>query len=97
TEHLGNNIGLLTPSGTVMEFNVPTAGSNPFGITAGPDGNLWFVENSGESVGRITPTGTVTEYPLPPFVNPEGSASSGIAPGPDANLWFTEQGDDQVA
>jgi streptogramin lyase len=25
-----------------MEFPTPTAGSRPWGIAAGPDGNVWF-------------------------------------------------------
>ena len=34
-----------------------TPGSSPLGITAGPDGNLWFTEHSGNAIGRITPGG----------------------------------------
>jgi hypothetical protein len=33
---------------------VPTAGSQLGGITAGPDGNLWFAEATGNKIGRIT-------------------------------------------
>ena len=29
---------------SITEFPVPTANSEPYGITAGPDGNLWFTE-----------------------------------------------------
>ena len=25
----------------------------PFGITAGPDGNIWFCEGFGNAIGRI--------------------------------------------
>src|SRR5262249_23331445 len=46
----------------ITEFPVLTAGSDPFGITAGPDGNLWFTEQIGDKIGRITPSGTVTEF-----------------------------------
>ena len=37
---------LASPVGavTITEQTVPTAASAPFGITAGPDGNLWFTE-----------------------------------------------------
>jgi virginiamycin B lyase len=38
--------------------------SDPEGITAGPDGNLWFTEFTGNRIGRITPAGTVTEFPV---------------------------------
>ena len=32
-------------SADVVEYPIPTAGSWPIGITAGPDGALWFTEN----------------------------------------------------
>ena len=69
----------------ITEFSVPTAGSFPSGITAGPDGNLWFAESAGNKIGRITPTGAVTEFSLP-----ASSGLTGITAGPDGNLWFTE-------
>ena len=36
--------------------------ARPRGITAGPDGNLWFTEGDGDRIGRITPAGVVTEF-----------------------------------
>src|SRR5207245_11434516 len=67
--------------------------SGPDSITVGPDGNLWFTEDSGNKIGRITPAGVITEFPLPPNLNcpPNGINSPlGITAGPDGNLWFTE-------
>src|SRR6185312_10927689 len=58
------------------------------GITAGPDGNLWFTEIAANQIARIRPSGAVTEFSLP---NAD-SDPSGIAAGPDGNLWFTEPG-----
>ena len=73
---------------TVTEFSAGiTPGSRPEGITAGPDGNLWFTEFDGDRIGRITPTGLVTEYTA--GITP-GSSPNGITAGPDGNLWFTE-------
>jgi virginiamycin B lyase len=71
----------------ITEFALPTADSRPHGITAGPDGNVWFTGTG--KILRITPTGTITEFPL---LRPNGGSSSpfGIAAGPDGNLWFTE-------
>lgn len=43
--------------GVVTEFPVPTAQSGPFGITVGPDGNLWFTENQANQIGQIPPGG----------------------------------------
>ena len=38
-------------------------GSAPAGITAGPDGNLWFTESDASRIGRITPAGVASEFP----------------------------------
>jgi streptogramin lyase len=70
----------------ITEFPVPTANSLPNGIAAGPDGNLWFTEQSGNKIGRITTASVFTEFTVP-TVN---SSPYGIAAGPDGNLWFTE-------
>src|SRR5262245_22661777 len=72
-----------TPA-AVTEFPVLTANSGPEGITAGPDGALWFTENR-DKIGRITTGGAVTEFALPARSSPQG-----IAAGPDGALWFTE-------
>ena len=43
----------------MTEFSTGLTGNNTYGITAGPDGNLWFIEysyNVGYEIGRITPT-----------------------------------------
>ena len=51
----------------ITEFPVPTAGSYPMGITAGPDGNLWFTEAMhGNQIGMINPTThAITEFAVP--------------------------------
>ena len=46
----------------------------PDGITAGPDGALWFTNPTGnDSIGRITTTGTVTSYTSTGIDSPAGS------------------------
>jgi virginiamycin B lyase len=72
--------------GTITEFPIPTAESDPLGITAGPDGNLWFTTPINRS-GRITTGGSVTGFPIPTA----NSGLFGITAGPDGNLWFTEE------
>lgn len=72
--------------GQVIEYPVPTFSSGASGITAGPDGNLWFTELYGNKIGRITVSGIITEYPIPT----SSSGASGITKGPDGNLWFAE-------
>jgi virginiamycin B lyase len=106
TESVGNQIVRLTTSGVFTEFPLPIdplanpADSPdlafPVGITAGPDGNLWFTETRfgaphvGNKIGRITTAGVITEFPIP---TPD-SVPGGITAGPDGNVWFTEQGAD---
>ena len=43
----------LALSGKIREFVIPTASSDPDGITAGPDGNLWFTEFQGNKIGQL--------------------------------------------
>jgi streptogramin lyase len=85
-----NAIVAVTYSGDICgkftEFTIPTAASHPYGITAGPDGNLWFTEALANKIGRITTTGTITEFPVPTI----GAGVTGIVAGPDGNLWFDE-------
>jgi streptogramin lyase len=73
--------------GVITEYTLPTSNSQPFHITSGPDGNVWFTEYNGGNIGKITTTGTITEYPTPT----SSSQPAGITTGPDNNLWFTEQ------
>jgi RHS repeat-associated protein len=73
-------------TGPITEYPVPTAGSTPYGMAAGPDGSLWFAEWAGDKIGKITPSGTITEYAVPTA----GGGPYGITAGPDGNLWFTE-------
>jgi virginiamycin B lyase len=74
-------------SNTITEFPVPTASAGVRGITAGPDGNLWFTEEVSGKIGMINPTThAITEFPIPTA----GSNPQGITVGPDGNLWFTE-------
>ncbi len=78
--------------GVVTEFAVPTAGSGPYGITGGPDGNVWFTEEIGNHIGRITPAGSIAEY----SVLTASAAPIGITAGPDGNLWFSEHTADKI-
>lgn len=73
----------VSAAGQVSVYPIPS-GSSPFGITLGPDGNMWFTEQfpSG-SIGRITPAGIITEFPV------AGSADSEcIIKGAGNDLWF---------
>src|SRR5262245_34130047 len=78
---------------TITQFPIPSASSNPFGITRGPDSNLWFTESLAGRIGRITPAGVVTEFSA--GLTP-GSQPAEITAGSDGNLWFTEQFPDRI-
>src|SRR5438445_12164715 len=73
----------VTP--TFVEYPVPTANSSPVDLAAGPDGNMWFVEQSASKIGRITPDGAVTEFPIS-----NGGPPLDVTAGPAGSLWFTE-------
>ena len=79
-------IGKITTAGAVTEFAIGSPGSLPFGITNGPDGNLWFTEQI-DRIGRITPAG---RSPSSARSITAGANPYGITAGPDGNLWFTE-------
>jgi virginiamycin B lyase len=94
---LGLTIGLfgllLVPpvASAIDEFPV---GVKPGGITSGPDGALWFTEESDNAmagIGRFDPnTRTYTRFPIP------GLVPDKITTGPDGKLWFTEFGSNRI-
>ena len=76
------------PTHAFSFFATPSLNSQPHGITAGPDGNLWFTEYGPGKIGD--------DQPDDPRHQPNSlprRAQSGpfdITAGPDGNLWFTE-------
>ncbi len=92
-----NVFAIATPGGSssqsgFSEYAIPTPNSNPFSIVTGPDGALWFTENSGNKIGRITTSGVISEYAIPTT----GAAPYGIAAGSDGALWFAENQASQI-
>ena len=84
----------MVGAGTLLEcFADPRVTSvlavtrSPTGITAGPDGNLWFnqTNESGSIVARVTTAGVFTLF-TPPSTT---ILINGITAGADGNLWFT--------
>lgn len=80
-------LGRITTTGEVTEFPLPNPGVSAQGITAGPDGNVWFTEPYARKIGVITPAGAITEFAVPGTT----SVPSDITAGPDGNVWFTVQ------
>src|SRR6185437_1462631 len=94
------HVGSIDPSsGQIAVY--PIAGTATYGVTAGPDGKMWFTEATTyrnpdgtinlmySEIGTIDPTThMVTEFEIP-----TGAAEPlGIAVGPEGNIWFTENG-----
>ncbi len=92
-EAIGENdkIGRITAAGVVTEYSTLTPNSSVFGLTAGPDGamwySLWIRDRSGGKIGRISADGVITESPLPI----PGSMPQSITTGSDGALWFLLQ------
>ena len=85
-------IARVSPAGTVAYFPTPTAGSDPYEITSGPAGDLWFTENSANKIGVVNTSGAMREFAIPTV----SSAPTGIVAGPDGNLWFTESATNKI-
>lgn len=93
----GSEIDRITSDGVITRFPLPPTDNNlgVFGLTAGPDGALWFVvvdracpcsPSPPVGLGRMTYRGVVTIFP----VN-AGSYPTALAVGPDGNIWFTSR------
>ncbi|MGA9945851.1 MAG: hypothetical protein WBE79_14565 [Candidatus Cybelea sp.] len=84
-----SRIGRITPTGSWKEYVLPTkneATTPGDGITAGPDGNLWYTV-AASRIGRITTAGKIHEFTFPAS---DGGAYS-ITVGNDKALWYTLQ------
>jgi len=82
-------VSVASATSPITEFPLPTPNMRPTGITAGPDGALWFTE--WHRIGRVTTTGTVTEFSLP-----TPGVPGDITVGPDGALWFTETSGNKI-
>ena len=77
----------LVPAGSkpgkITFFKDDYADPVPQGITAGPDGALWFTDSGNDTIGRMTTHGQFK------FYHTGVEVSVGITTGPDGALWFT--------
>lgn len=88
----------IATSGATSSFSIPTGegedvpeASSPAALVAGPEGDIWFVDDGhnalGENfVGRITPSGEVKEFPIPMA----DSDPCAIAVSTEGTIWFEE-------
>jgi virginiamycin B lyase len=87
-------VGRIAADGTLSVFALPTPGSTPIYIRAGPDGAMWVTELTGNQIARVNGQGKVSEYPIPtPYSRPIA-----IVPDPKAAaMWFSEEAGSNVA
>jgi streptogramin lyase len=81
---------------SITEYPIPggttTLGNGLFGITGGPDGNVYFTDTQDNAIGQIDPSGNIHEFPNAPgkgggfFKN----GLDGITLGSSNNLVFAE-------
>lgn len=72
-----------------LDLLLPTRRADTHRMTAGDDGNFWFLqydtENGTRQIGRMTPDGVASEFTLDP-----NDVYLSIARGPDdGNVWFS--------
>jgi uncharacterized repeat protein (TIGR01451 family) len=98
-DQYNNAIGKLSAvDGSITEYPIEPGVSlapralTPFGMAEGPDGNIWFTEQSANKIGRMTLSGAMSEF----FIQHSNAQPEGIAAGPDGNLWFTEENSQQI-
>src|SRR5262249_32059830 len=71
----------------------PGVALNPFGITSGTDGGVWFTLAAANRIERFDPaTGNFSGFNIPT----SGSTPGFITVGPDGALWFTEFNASQI-
>jgi len=85
---------LAAPVGTLKQFKVPTANSEPSAITNGSDGNRWFTEgteftSAPAKIARITPAGVITEFAPDVVDGCNFCIITDIAQGPGGILYIT--------
>jgi hypothetical protein len=76
---------------TGMRLSLQGNNSEPYGITVGSDGNVWFAQCNSASayaaVVKVTPAGQMTLFPLPAG---QARCPRWVALGSDGAIWFTE-------
>ena len=82
-------VGPVPPSpgpqvGGFVMYPLPNVDAQPSDIAPGPDGDMWFTENSPDAVGRVTMSGQFGDFPLPAGCG----VPTSITEGSDGNEWL---------
>src|SRR5512134_1776682 len=72
----------------VVEYEIPRPNNFPHDPAVGPDGIVWYTDQSNSYIGRLDPsTGRVTDWPTPT----PSSGPHGLVVAPDGAIWYTAQ------
>jgi streptogramin lyase len=78
-------------AGVIDEYPIPIL-TTPYGITAGPDGKLWFVDSGnhegGTFVGRMSTSGASSPAEVVQLPSPQLGLAAAL--GPDGNMWVAQ-------
>lgn len=87
-----STVGRIAANGAVTFYPLASGTGDARDVVLGPDGNLWFTENTdgqgGSALVSVTPAGQTTTHVLP-----TGAHGSALTVGPDGNLWVVENFD----
>jgi streptogramin lyase len=86
-----NEVGRITPGGSPLRTTV--AGTDPFGVTLGPDGAYWIALFATNRLARLTPGGGLTTL----AGLSAGSGPRYITSGPGNTLWVSLETAKKVA
>lgn len=67
--------------------------SGPTGTTLGPDGNIWFTNQTSGQIGTLD---AISHALTTVTLRDPDSMPTGITSGPDGRIWFTEQANGKI-
>ena len=90
----------VSPSYSLNEWNVPTTGAGPWGMTIDGLGKIWFTENATNKIARFDPTNNnFTEWSIPGGGNPRYVFTQQFIFGGKnvTRVYFTEYSSNKIA
>lgn len=89
-------IARVATSGQITEYAVPSTSDDPYQLTVGPDGHIWFATGYGDAssseptsaVERLNDDGSISMFPLPTPPPNHSYYPAQMISGPQNNLWL---------
>ncbi|HTA39309.1 MAG TPA: hypothetical protein VK760_09545, partial [Candidatus Acidoferrales bacterium] len=72
--------------GSITEYSIPTASTQPYGLVVDQNQNVWFGEYGNAALGELTVSHAWNQYSTPTHA----SQPISVTIGSDGNPWFTE-------